>query len=121
MAEKRKFIRLPMKMLVAWRREALSLGEAQKGLDIIRDISRAGISFISKSIFDSGEKLSLEIKLPSGVPIKAAGTVMRVNNLSLHDIESDIEYEIGVQMEHTSQQCKKDWDQFVFEQGSNIR
>ena len=46
---------------------------------------------------------------------------MRVNNLSLHDIESDIEYEIGVQMEHTSQQCKKDWDQFVFEQGSNIR
>ena len=115
MAEKRKFTRLPIKMLVKWRKVTPSLHDQDTHLDVIRDISRGGLCFITEQFCDSNERLNVEVKLPSGAVISAQGVIMRVTNTGLYDIDANIEYEIGVEIDTITPEHKKEWDHFVFE------
>lgn len=115
MQERRKFARLSVKVKVKWRKLEKSIQEEPDLNDDARNISRGGICIITHKPLKTGTSLHLDIVLPTGKSIAAAGRVAWVKNRSsLHGIGQE-DYDVGVEFLRMSNDDREEIYKFIFE------
>ena len=115
MQEKRKFARLKVSVDVKWRKLEKSIQTETDTIDTAKDISRGGICVTSHQQLKPGTNLHLDITLPTGKVIAAAGKVVWIKNCStLHGIGQEVYY-IGIEFLHMSNEDREEIYKFVFE------
>jgi len=115
MPEKRKFVRLNIKILAKWKKITGTPDTKLNNLDIIRNISRGGICLNMHKKLKIGDKLLLEIKLPTKKIIKAKGKVVWIKDMGILDLEREEEYEVGVEFSEMCNEDRQEINKFLFE------
>lgn len=113
MSEKRKFARLPIRILVKWRKAFL--GGQWESLDTIRNISRGGICIATKHQLKKGDIIEIELKLPSKRIIKSQSKVTWVKGINLYELDKDLEFEVGIEFVDIKREDREELSRFVLE------
>ena len=112
MPEKRKFVRLNMKVLVNWKKVP---EENPSSADIMRNISRGGICLTVTETVLKGDHLSLQIKMPRQKLITVTAKVMWVKDISGDNLDNRVEYDIGCEFLDLRKEDLQELERFVFE------
>ena len=112
MPEKRKFVRLDMKVLVKWKRIP---EQTPSSADVMRNISRGGICLTVSETILKGDHLSLQIKLPTQKVITVTSEVVWIKDISADNLDNRMEYDIGCEFLDLRKEDMQELEQFVFE------
>ncbi|NIM90680.1 MAG: hypothetical protein GTO17_06990 [Candidatus Aminicenantes bacterium] len=114
MEEKREFARLDLNVRVDWKRITETPAPEQEFSDKTKNISAGGICLVVYEKMEVGEKMQIEMELPSKKVIKAEGKVVWVSEYEISGREEETVYDIGVEFVKISQEERDEINQFVF-------
>ncbi|RLG13300.1 hypothetical protein DRN69_05815 [Candidatus Pacearchaeota archaeon] len=113
MSEKRKFARLPIKILVRWKK--LTSDKQWDSIDVLRNISRGGICITTSCLLKKGEVIDLEIRLPTRETVKSQGKVNWVKEANLYDLSKNLEFETGIEFLDIKPEDRERLSKFILE------
>lgn len=111
MEEKRRFIRLDVGVDVKWKK---LYDEIFDGTSINKDISEGGICLIIEEKLQIGDRLQLEIGLPSKKNITAVGKVAWVSEYGVIYDNHKRNYDTGVEFMEIEETDRQEISTFVF-------
>ena len=114
MAEKRKFMRLDINVVVLWSKVAGSSQDAADSRNMTKNISGGGICLIVNEKVELGDRISLNIELPTSKIIRAEGRVFFTKDFSIVGRENYKKYEACIEFTDISEEDREEVEQFVF-------
>jgi c-di-GMP-binding flagellar brake protein YcgR len=114
MAEKRKFMRLDINVAVGWSKVAGSSQDAADSRDMTKNISGGGICLIVNEKVGPGDRISLNIELPTSKIIRAEGRVVWTKDFSIVGRENEKKYDAGIEFTNISEEDREEIKKFVF-------
>ncbi|MFH0940895.1 MAG: PilZ domain-containing protein [Candidatus Omnitrophota bacterium] len=114
MTEKRKFMRLDINVAIRWNKVAGSSQDAADSRDMTKNISAGGICFIVDEKIEPGDRISLNIELPTSKIIRAEGRVAWTKEFSIVGRENEKKYDAGIEFTDISEEDREEVKQFVF-------
>lgn len=113
MFEKRKFVRLDVNVRVAWEKIVGETPQPPEKENVSRNISEGGICIILYEKFDVGDRLKLDIELPTQKKIAATGRIAWINEFAVATPQEK-RYDAGVEFLDISPQDRDEIKKFVF-------
>ena len=102
-------------MLVKWKKTEEILDEALSSFDIAQNLSRDGICLPMDKELRAGEKLFLEIRLPSRQIVKIKAQVIYVNDFTAaQDLKRRKKYDIGIEFLEMGKEDRNEFNKFLF-------
>jgi len=111
MRERRGFVRLDINVKVRWER-VRQKGEEKS--EFTKNISGGGICLITEEKLNEGERLYLEIELPSGKLIYARGKVVWVNEYEIIGVEIKKKYDVGIEFIEIKEEDRQEIGKYIF-------
>ncbi|MFH1767625.1 MAG: PilZ domain-containing protein [Candidatus Omnitrophota bacterium] len=117
MAERRKFVRLDMRIPIRWENVSPS-GDSCGGSansDTAKNICRGGICIIMAVKPSIGDILNIKVDLPSKRFVTALGKVIWMNELYMDDLDKKQEFDVGIEFLKITKEDEDELNRFVFE------
>lgn len=111
MKERRRFVRVDVRVNVWWRKipDKVARGQATN-----KDISEQGIWLIVDEEFQIGDKLQLEMELPTKKIIKCLGEVVWVEPFMIVGYSEITKYNAGIEFINITADDRKDLQKFIY-------
>ncbi|MFH0877020.1 MAG: PilZ domain-containing protein [Candidatus Omnitrophota bacterium] len=113
MQEKRQFVRLDVNVKVNWEKIVGEAPEPSEKENVSRNISEGGICLIVYEQLGVGEKIKLDIELPSQKKIAATGRIAWINEFAIGQVQEK-RYDAGIEFLEISPQDREEIKKFVF-------
>lgn len=114
MEEKREFARLDLNVKVDWKKISETYEPKQEYSDKTKNISAGGLCLVVYEKLNVGEKLQIEMELPSKKVINAEGKVVWISEYEILGREEEKIYDIGVEFMKISKEEREEINKFVF-------
>lgn len=114
MKDKREFARLDLNVKVDWKKISETTEPKQEFSDETKNISAGGLCLVVYEKLSIGEKVQIEMELPSKEVIKAEGKVVWISEYEISGREEETIYDIGVEFVKISQKERDEINKFVF-------
>ena len=114
MEEKREFARLDLNVKVDWKKISETSEPKQEYSDKTKNISAGGLCLVVYEKLNVGEKLQIEMELPSKKVINAEGKVVWISEYEILGREEEKIYDIGVEFMKISKEEREEINKFVF-------
>lgn len=111
--EKRRYPRLDINVDIEWKKISAAATDAViKGVS--KNISEGGICLLVYEKLNTGDILSLDIKLPSGKMIRSRGKVAWIKEFEIIGQKIEKGYDAGIELVDVNEEDKKVLKEFVF-------
>lgn len=111
--ERRRYPRLDINVDIEWKKISAAAANAViKGVS--KNISEGGICLLVYEKLNTGDILSLDIKLPSGRMIHSRGKVAWIREFEIIGQETERSYDAGIELIDVNEEDKKVLREFVF-------
>ncbi len=115
MIERRKYFRLKINVNLKWKKKDESKTESEEvNQGLTKDISGGGICLMTYKKLASGEKLDLEIALPTGRVIRSLGMVVWVSEIESPEASGQKRHDAGIEFLDISATDREEIKNFVF-------
>ena len=114
MKDKREFARLDLNVKVDWKKISETPEPKQEFSDKTKNISAGGLCLVVYEKLNVGEKMQIEMELPSKKVIKAEGKVVWISEYEISGREEETIYDIGVEFVKISKKERDEINKFVF-------
>ena len=114
MKENREFARLDLNVKVDWKKINETTKPKQEFSDKTKNISAGGLCLVVYEKLNIGEKVQIEMELPSKEVINAEGKVVWISEYEISGREEETIYDIGVEFVKISQKERDEINKFVF-------
>jgi c-di-GMP-binding flagellar brake protein YcgR len=114
MEERRRFVRLDMNVVVKWEKITEDSNQIVGDTDITKNISVGGICLIAYERLEVGDKLRLEIELPTKKTVSAKGRVVWINEFEVIGRGLEKRYDVGVEFIDIRDEDREEINKFVF-------
>ena len=115
MRERRKFVRAGVQSNIKWMKDVAGPQKDIEHKDITKNIGGGGVCIITAEELETGERLLLEIELPTGDSIRSRGRVAWTSKFEFKGGKQETGYEIGVEFLDINEHDRKLVEKFVFE------
>lgn len=114
MEERRKFVRLDLNTGVNWRKDDEASDRTIYGKSTTKNISGGGVCLIMDQAVKIGDKLHLEIELPTKKIIYSEGVVIWVEKFEIIGGRYEKRYDAGVEFSEITDEDREEIKKFVF-------
>lgn len=114
MEERRRFPRFDMNVNVKWDKIADVPESNVSDVDVTKNISSGGICLIVYERLAEGDRLNMEIELPTRKIIRAAGKVVWIHEFELIGKSSEKRYDVGVEFLDLKDEEREEIKNFLF-------
>jgi len=114
MKENREFARLDLNVKVDWKKISETSEPKQEFSDKSKNISAGGLCLVVYEKLNIGEKVQIELELPSKKVIQAEGIVVWISEYEISGREEETIYDIGVEFVKISKKERDEINKFVF-------
>ena len=113
MSNKRKFARLGISLNIKWNKVAGEAESADVYEDMTDNIGEGGICLTTDKPVDVGDKLHLEIELPTRDVIRSEGKVKWAAKYEMQLAEDVTIYYVGIEFQNISEEDRKKLKELV--------
>jgi c-di-GMP-binding flagellar brake protein YcgR len=114
MKERREFVRLDMNVKVDWKQIYEASDITIEASDKTKNISAGGICLVVYEKLKKGDKLNIDMELPSRKIINARGKIVWINEYEIFGRELEKVYDMGVEFTQIRNEEREEINKFVF-------
>jgi len=114
MKERREFVRLDMNVKVDWRQIFEAPEIRIETTDKTKNISAGGICLVVNEKLKKGDKLNIDMELPSRKIINARGKIVWINEYEIMGRELQRVYDMGIEFTEIRNEERDEINKFVF-------